>query len=141
MSMIPGIDAASSALTAERTRLDVIAGNLANAQNTNDASGGVYHRKMVVFESKLNNALGAVTGSQAGQQVQVARIMDDQSPLPKTYMPGNPHADKDGMVQMPNVNPLDEMVDMMTASRSYQANLQAIQTGRSMFEQSLKIIQ
>ena len=92
MSMIPGIDAASSALSAERTRLDVIAGNLANAQNTSDASGQVYRRKMVVFES-------------------------------------------------PNVNPLDEMVDMMTASRSYQANLQAISAGRSMFEQSLKIVQ
>ncbi len=141
MSMIPGIDAASSALTAERTRLDVIAGNLANAENTSDANGQVYHRKMVVFESKLNNALGAATGSNAASQVEVARVQDDPTPLPKVYMPGNPRADKQGMVTMPNVNPLDEMVDMMTASRSYQANLQAIQTGRSMFEQSLKIVE
>ena len=139
MGMIPGIDAASSALTAERTRLDVIAGNLANAQNTSDASGHVYRRKMVVFESKLNDALGA--DSTGGQQVSVARVMDDPSPLPKVYMPGHPNADAQGMVQMPNVNPLDEMVDMMTSSRSYQANLQVIQTGRSMFEQSLKIAQ
>jgi flagellar basal-body rod protein FlgC len=136
--MIPGIDASSSALGVERTRLDVIAGNLANAQNTGDATGNVYRRKMVVFESKLNTALGA-TGSNAGSQVQVARIMDDPTPLPKVYMPGHPKADAQGMVQMPNINPLDEMVDMMTASRSYQANLQAIQTGRSMFEESLKI--
>ena len=141
MGMIPGIDAASSALTAERTRLDVIAGNLANAQNTSDASGNVYRRKMVVFESKLNDALGAATGGNAGAQVSVARVMDDPTPLPKVYMPGNPKADAKGMVEMPNVNPLDEMVDMMTASRSYQANLQAIQTGRSMFEESLKIAQ
>jgi flagellar basal-body rod protein FlgC len=139
MGMIPGIDAASSALTAERTRLDVIAGNLANAQNTSDASGGVYRRKMVVFESKLNDALGA--DSNGAQEVSVARVMDDPSPLPKVYMPGNPKADKQGMVEMPNVNPLDEMVDMMTSSRAYQANLQVIQTGRSMFEQSLKIAQ
>jgi flagellar basal-body rod protein FlgC len=137
--MIPGIDAASSALQAERTRLDVIAGNLANAQNTGDASGQVYRRKMVVFESKLNDALGANTGASAGSEVQVAHVIDDPSPLPKVYMPGHPKADAKGMVEMPNVNPLDEMVDMMTASRSYQANLQAIQTGRSMFEQSLKI--
>ena len=137
MGMIPGIDASSSALQVERTRLDVIAGNLANAQNTSDASGQVYRRKMVVFESKLNDAMG--TGANAGSQVQVARVMDDPSPLPKVYMPGNPKADAQGMVQMPNVNPLDEMVDMMTASRSYQANLQVIQTGRNMFEQSLKI--
>ena len=141
MGMIPGIDASSSALEVERTRLDVIAGNLANAQNTGDASGQVYRRKMVVFESKLNDALGNATGASAGSQVQVARIMDDQTALPKVYMPGHPKADSQGMVQMPNVNPLDEMVDMMTASRSYQANLQVISTGRSMFEQSLKIAQ
>jgi flagellar basal-body rod protein FlgC len=139
MGMIPGIDASASALTAERTRLDVIAGNLANAQNTSDASGHVYRRKMVVFESKLNDALGA--DPNGAQQVSVARVMDDPTPLPKVYMPGHPKADKQGMVEMPNVNPLDEMVDMMTSSRSYQANLQVIQTGRSMFEQSLKIAQ
>jgi flagellar basal-body rod protein FlgC len=137
--MIPGIDASSSALDAERTRLDVIAGNLANAQNTSDASGQVYRRKMVVFESKLNDALGSAEGANAGSQVQIARIADDPTPLPKVYMPGNPKADAQGMVQMPNVNPLNEMVDMMTSSRSYQANLQAIQAGRSMFEESLKI--
>jgi len=135
--MIPGIDASSSALEAERTRLDVIAGNLANAQNTSDASGQVYRRKMVVFESRLNDAIEG--GANAGSQVQVARVMDDPSPLPKVYMPGNPKADAKGMVQMPNVDPLNEMVDMMTASRSYQANLQVVSTGRSMFEQSLKI--
>jgi flagellar basal-body rod protein FlgC len=140
MGMIPGIDASSSALNAERTRLDVIAGNLANAQNTSDASGHVYRRKMVVFQSKLNDAMGA-TGTNAGSQVQIARVVDDPSPLPKVYMPGHPKADAQGMVQMPNVNPLDEMVDMMTASRSYQANLQVVSTGRSMFEQSLKIAQ
>ena len=138
MSMIPGIDSASSALGVERTRLDVIAGNLANAQNTSDASGNVYRRKMVVFESQLNNALSN-TGTNAGSQVQVAKVMDDPTPLPKVYLPGSPKADKQGMVEMPNVNPLDEMVDMMTATRSYQANLQVIQSGRSMFEQSLKI--
>jgi flagellar basal-body rod protein FlgC len=137
--MIPGIDSAASALGVERTRLDVIAGNLANAQNTSDASGQVYRRKMVVFESQLNNALGSAGGVNAGSTV-TAKIVDDPSPMPKVYMPGHPKADKNGMVEMPNVEPLNEMVDMMTASRSYQANLQAIQTGRSMFEQSLKIV-
>jgi len=139
MGMIPGIESSASALGVERVRLDVIAGNLANAQNTNDASGQVYRRKMVVFSTQLNDALGTGEGANAGSQVQVAKIIDDPTPLPKVYMPGNPKADVQGMVQMPNVNPLDEMVDMMTASRSYQANLQVIQTGRSMFEQSLKI--
>jgi len=140
MSMIPGIDSAASALGVERMRLDVIAGNLANAQNTSDASGQVYRRKMVVFESQLNNALGDASGANAGASV-TAKIVDDPSAMPKVYMPGHPKADKNGMVEMPNVDPLNEMVDMMTASRSYQANLQAIQTGRSMFEQSLKIVE
>ena len=141
MGMIPGIEASSSALQAEQTRLDVIAGNLANAQNTSDATGQVYHRKMVIFGSKLNEAMNAGTGGAAGTQVQVTRIVDDPAPLPKVYMPGNPKADGQGMVEMPNVNPLNEMVDMLTASRSYQANLQVISTGRSMFEESLKIAQ
>jgi len=139
MSLIPGIDASASALSAERTRLDVIAGNLANAQNTNDATGGVYRRKIVIFESKMADALNSNPG--APTQVSVARVVDDPSPLPKLYQPGNPKADAQGMVSMPNVNPLDEMVDMMTASRSYQANLQVISTGRNMFEESLKIAQ
>jgi len=138
MSMIPGIDSAASALGVERTRLDVIAGNLANAQNTSDANGQVYRRKMVVFETQLNNALGDASGANAESTV-TAKIVDDPTPFPKVYMPGHPKADKQGMVEMPNVEPLNEMVDMMTASRSYQANLQVIQTGRSMFEQSLKI--
>ena len=138
MSMIPGIDSASSALGVERTRLDVIAGNLANAQNTSDATGQVYRRKMVVFESQLNNALGDAAGADASTSV-TGKIVDDPSPMPKVYMPGHPKADAKGMVTMPNVDPLNEMVDMMTASRSYQANLQVIQAGRSMFEQSLKI--
>ena len=140
MSMIPGIDSAASALGVERTRLDVIAGNLANAQNTSDATGHVYRRKMVVFESQFNNALGEASGANAGSTV-TARIVDDPSPMPKVYMPGHPKADAKGMVEMPNVDPLNEMVDMMTASRSYQANLQSIQTGRSMFEQSLKLVE
>jgi flagellar basal-body rod protein FlgC len=140
MGLIPGIEASSSALQAERTRLDVIAGNLANAQNTNTAAGGIYRRKMVVFESKLNHELGS-SGTSGASEVSVARVVDDPSPLSKVYMPGNPKADAQGMVEMPNVDPLNEMVDMMTASRSYQANLQVIQTGRSMFEQSLKIAQ
>jgi flagellar basal-body rod protein FlgC len=137
MSLIPGIESSTSALGAERLRLDVIAGNMANAQNTNDVNGQVYRRKMVVFESKLNDALGS--GANQGSQVSVARVVDDPTPLPKVYMPGHPKADAQGMVQMPNVDPLNEMVDMMTASRSYQANLQVITTGRTMFEQSLKI--
>src|SRR5258708_34832942 len=114
MGMIPGIEASASALGGERTRLDVIAGNLANAQNTNDASGQVYRRKQVVFSSKLNDAMSA--GARANTQVQVAKIIDDPTPLPHVYMPQNPKADKQRMVETLNVIPLDEMIDMITAT-------------------------
>ncbi len=135
MGMIPGIEASSSALRAEQTRLEVVAGNLANAQNTHDSTGKVYHRKMVLFQAALDNA--SSSGSAGG--VEVANIIDDPSPMQRVYMPGHPQADAQGMVEMPNVNPLNEMVDMMTASRAYQANLQVIQTGRSLVDSALRI--
>ncbi len=87
MSMIPGIDSAASALGVERTRLDVIAGNLANAQNTSDASGQVYRRKMVVFESQLNNALGEASGSANAGSTVTARIVDDPTRCRKSTCP------------------------------------------------------
>jgi flagellar basal-body rod protein FlgC len=138
MGMIPGIEASSSALQAEQTRLQVVAGNLANAQNTKDANGQVYRRKMVVFQSAFDSAVNS-TGAVSGQVE--TRIVDDPSPLQKVFMPNNPQADANGMVEMPNINPLDEMVDMMTSTRAYQANLQVIQAGRSLFESALKIVE
>jgi flagellar basal-body rod protein FlgC len=138
MGMIPGIEASSSALQAEQTRLQVVAGNLANAQNTKDANGQVYRRKMVVFQTAFENAVNS-TGTVSGD-VQ-ARVVDDPSPLQKVFLPNNPQADANGMVQMPNINPLDEMVDMMTSTRAYQANLQVISAGRSLFESALKIVE
>ncbi len=137
MGMIPGIEASSSALQAEQTRLEVVAGNLANAQNTNDASGHVYRRKMVIFQSALENAFNA--GPTAGALE--TKVVDDPSPLQQVYMPNNPKADANGMVEMPNINPLDEMVDMMTSTRAYQANLQVIQAGKNLFDSSLKIVE
>jgi len=96
----------------------VIAGNLANAQKTRHTSAGVYRRKMSSSKARWPTRSTPILPP---TQVSVERVMDDPSPLPRSTLPGNPKADAQGMVSMPNVNPLDEMVDMMTASRSYQA--------------------
>ncbi len=139
-TILPAADATTSALQAERTRLEVIATNLANAENTRDVNGQVYRRKEVVFESMLNTsgAAGGRDNSTVGS-VRVGKIIDDPRPLQVVHMPGHPHADANGNVTMPNVNVMEEMVDMMTVSRSYEANLQALQTSRQLFTSSMKI--
>ncbi len=134
-SLIPGIDITSSALQAERTRLEVVAGNLGNAQTTRGPDGKAYQRKEVVFETMLNSA---DPNNKAGG-VKVAKIMNDPTPGQKIYMPGHPHADAKGYVTMPNVNVIEEMADMMTASRSFEANLQVIKSARQMVTRSISI--
>lgn len=131
-NIIPATDVTASALNAERIRLDVVAQNLANINTTHGPDGNVYRRKQVVFESVLDQASGA-------NKVQVSSIQQDSTPLVRVHNPGHPDADKDGMVTMPNVNMLEEIVDMMTASRSYEANLQALRTGRQFFHNALDI--
>ncbi|MDE1171493.1 MAG: flagellar basal body rod protein FlgC [Verrucomicrobium sp.] len=138
-NLIPAIDVSGSALQAERTRLEIVAGNIGNAQTTRGPDGKAYQRKEVVFETVANqNGVPAAPGQQIGG-VKVAKIVDDPSPGQKLYMPGHPHADAQGFVTMPNVNVVDEMVDMMTASRSFEANLQVIKTGRDMVNRSIAI--
>lgn len=135
-SMIPASDITASALHAERSRLEVIATNLANANNTKDVNGETYRRKQVVFEQVLRNEFGKPVG---GRGVKIAKIQEDQRPLPMIHMPGHPHADNNGMVKMPNVNVVEEMVDMMTASRSYEANLQVLKASKDMANSTLRI--
>lgn len=135
MNLIPGIQATSSALSAEKIRLDMVAQNIANANTTQDINGEVYKRKEVVFESDLRRAENGTVY----KGVKVAEIRDDDSPGKKIYRPGHPHADERGMVQMPNVEVTKEMVDLITASRSYEANLTVVRTARQMAQQALRI--
>jgi flagellar basal-body rod protein FlgC len=132
MNFLTGIQATGSALNAEKTRMDVVAQNIANAHTTRDASGAAYQRKVVSFESLLG-ANGASEG------VRVGSIKSDTAPGEKVYNPHHPHADKDGMVQMPNVNPAIEMVDLMAASRAYEANLSVARNARQMATKALSI--
>jgi flagellar basal-body rod protein FlgC len=147
MGLFDAIDIAGSGLAAERLRMDVTAENLANAQTTRSAAGGPYQRKQVVlqetpagggaFGSVLAGAMGA-SGTPGG--VTVAGIVDDPTPPRRVYDPGHPDADPQGYVQLPNVSSVTEMVDLITASRSYEANVTAMQTAKTMFAKTLDIL-
>jgi len=133
-------DIASSGLSAERMRMEVAAKNIANAQSTRSEDGGPYRRQQVVFSTALERAMGNSGTADGLQGVQVAEVVDDPSELPKVYLPGHPDADSEGYVTYPNVKMAQELVEMMTASRAYEANLKSLQVFRSMMEQSLSLL-
>jgi flagellar basal-body rod protein FlgC len=133
MSIIPGIQHATNALTTERLRMEVSAENLANQHTTRGPDGKAYRRKQVVFEAALDQASGGMPG------LRTARIVQDEGPQPRVYRPGHPHADANGMVTLPNVEPAAEMADLMTAGRAYEANVQVIVNARQMLSQLLRI--
>lgn len=137
MHILPAIDVTSDALNAEKIRLEVIGQNIANAQTTRGPGGVPYQRKVVTFETELRNATGPDGPRMEG--LRVAAISTDPTPGQRIYNPGHPHADANGMVQMPNVNLATEMVDMITASRAYEANLSVVRTARQMAQRALSI--
>ena len=142
MGMFGAIDAAASGMTAERLRLDVISNNIANVNTTRTADGGPYRRQYVVFEPRPGGD-GAFSKSLNRQLqlngVKVSGISKDDSPLRMVYEPGHPDADADGYVKMPNINIITEMVDMMTASRAYEANVTSVNVAKSMMLKALEI--
>jgi flagellar basal-body rod protein FlgC len=142
MSFLDSLSVSASALTAERTRMDVAAENLANAQTTRTAAGGPYRRKVVELEEApaQGGGFGAALQGALNRGVQVAGIAQDSTPLKTVYDPGHPDADARGYVQMPNVEPVEEMVDLITSSRSYEANVTAMQTAKSMFTKTLDLL-
>ena len=134
MNLISGVNVTASALNAEQIRMDVVAENIANAYTTKGTDGQAYKRKVVSFESMMQPG---ATGS--AKSVQVSQISTDDTPGPKIYDPANPDADKQGMVEMPNVNLSSEMVDLMSASRAYEANLAVIRNAKQMAAKALTI--
>jgi flagellar basal-body rod protein FlgC len=135
MNLISGIDVISSALNAQKTRLDIVAQNIANAQTTRTPDGGPYQRRIVSFENELvRQASGANVPS-----VRVAGITEDKTPGQQVYNPQHPDAGPDGNVAMPNVNLSYEMVDLITATRSYEANLTVVKNARQMALKTLTI--
>src|SRR5262245_17665055 len=130
----------ASGLSAERFRMEVLAHNIANANSTRSPNGGPYRRQNVVFASVLNEHVGNSSADAAKfGGVQVVGIADDPSELPRVHNPGHPDADADGFVVMPNVYLQVEMVNLITASRAYEANLRVLQSFRQMAEQALTL--
>jgi flagellar basal-body rod protein FlgC len=139
LNIMPSLSISASALDAQSRRMRVISENIANAQTTR-ADGSAYRRRDVVFTSELDRKIGSRRDdvSKMGG-VRVEETIEDGSPLKRVYRPGHPHADKDGFVTMPNVNPMEEMVDLMVANRAYEANVAAIKTSRSIAQKALEI--
>lgn len=149
MAIFNSFNSSASALTAQRLRMDVTSANIANAQTTrstiNDAGEyEAYRRKMVVLEPKqgsfqsfLHKASNKGRNNQAG--VKVSRIIEDQEPFKVEYNPTHPDANEAGYVEMPNVDPLKEMVDLMSATRSYEANITSLNASKDMLLRALEI--
>jgi flagellar basal-body rod protein FlgC len=144
MSFFNSINVSASGLTAERLRMDLISENIANANTTRTPSGTPYRRKVAVFraqeansfEQMLNNAKGLQT---LGQGVEVAGITEDLSPFKKEYNPDHPDADAEGYVSLPNVEIVNEMINLISASRAYEANITSVNTTKAMAMKALEI--
>lgn len=132
-----GMDISASGLSAERVRMNIISNNLANANSTHGPDGKPYTRKMVIFQEMLNEAVG--NDLNRGEGVQVADIIESKNPYRKVFDPTHPDADESGIVSYPNVNPIEEMVDMITATRSYEANVAAFNASKMMVNKALEL--
>lgn len=139
INILSGIDTTSSALNAERIRMDVVSQNIANVNTTRGPNGKPYARHQVIFEAVLKNQLAAAQPGAQPVEVRVPRIEVDPRPPRLVHQPGHPHADANGMVALPNVNMYEEMIDLMSASRAYEANLSVVKTSRTMALHTLGI--
>ncbi|MCS7461901.1 flagellar basal body rod protein FlgC [Paenibacillus doosanensis] len=146
MKLTNGFDISSSALTAQRFRMDVISSNIANADSTRarmvNGKWVPYQRKLVTIEPKqptFEQALQNAQSNTAGEGVRVTKVTDDTSPFKQVYNPTHPDADENGFVMMPNVDVLKEMVDMISATRSYEANVTALNASKALIGKALEI--
>ncbi|MEJ8554397.1 flagellar basal body rod protein FlgC [Tepidibacter sp. Z1-5] len=145
MSLFGSINISSSGLTAERLRMDIISKNIANANTTRTANGTPYKRQVVTFKAAetesfkthLNKHMNK--NNDIGNGVEVTGVKEDQSSFKRVYDPGHPDADKKGYVLMPNVNIVTEMVNMISATRAYEANVTALNSSKSMMMKALEI--
>ncbi|QNO16413.1 flagellar basal body rod protein FlgC [Alkalicella caledoniensis] len=145
MSLFNTINTSASGLTAQRLKLDVISENIANVNTTRTSSGDPYRKKNVVlaardtdnFDKFFKSSLLKKSNTQKG--VKAVAIVEDESPFLEVYQPGHPDADENGIVRMPNVEIVEEMVNMISASRAYEANITALNNTKSMILKSLEI--
>lgn len=145
MGYFSSLDISASGLTAQRLRMDTISQNIANANTTRTEDGTPYRRKSVIFQERADGVpfseyLTAASREKiAGNGVRVAKIVEDGTPFKKVYDPGHPDADTEGYVEMPNVDIITEMVNMISATRAYEANVTSINTTKSLALKALEI--
>lgn len=144
MAFLNSINISASGLTAEKLRMDVISRNIANVNTTRTADGTPYRRQVVVFQEAEKNMtfsdyLNDASKSMIGAGVKVVGISEDKTPFKSVYDPGHPDADEQGYVKMPNVEVMTEMVNMISASRAYEANITAINSAKSIAMKALEI--
>jgi len=146
MNLFGMLEVSGSALSAERWRAEVVSANMANAETTHTPEGGPYRRQLVVFRAhplRMRFPLmlaGLHAGVSRPEGVSVEQVVADMSPLPRRYEPGHPDADSAGYVTYPNVNPVMEMTDLLSAVRAYQLNAAAVQAAKNMIQESLQIL-
>jgi flagellar basal-body rod protein FlgC len=143
MSLLSALSVSASGMAAQRTRAELLVENIANSETTRTAEGGPYRRKDAIFSSQavpsafaseLDSELNGLTG------VSVTGVSVDTREPERRYMPGHPDADPDGYVKMPRMNPAEDMVDLMGASRSYEANISAISAVKDMIQRSIDLL-
>ncbi len=137
MSMFRIFDISGSAMSAQSVRLNTTASNLANANTVASSPDAAYRSRQPVFQTVMNGSAGANAPESAG--VRVAGVVETSAEPSRLYEPGNPMADKDGYVYMSNVNPVDELVNMISASRSYQSNVEVLNTSKELLMRTLSI--
>jgi flagellar basal-body rod protein FlgC len=144
MSLFSALSVSASGMSAERTRAALLAENLANAETTRTPEGGPYRRKDAVFQSDaVSSPFASVFQTAVGTEgtgVTVSEIVQDTREPERRYQPGHPDADKDGYVAFPRVNPAEDMVDLMTSARGFQANVAAISAVKDMISRSIDLL-
>jgi flagellar basal-body rod protein FlgC len=141
MSLFDALSVSSSGMSAQRTRTELLVENLANAETTRTPEGGPYRRKDAVFSTaNVTSPFSSIFQNQIGTGVEVSEIAVDQRDPEQRYLPGHPDADANGYVAFPRMNPAEDMVDLLTASRGYEANISAISAVKDMIQRSIDIL-
>ncbi|WP_432665062.1 flagellar basal body rod protein FlgC [Wukongibacter baidiensis] len=144
MNFFKSINTSATGLTAERLRMDIISKNIANANTTRTSSGMPYRRQVPIFNEKEGKTFSEIfdaakNGQKLGNGVEVSSIEEDKSPFKRIYQPGHPEADEKGYVLMPNVDIVTEMINLISSSRAYEANVTALNTSKGMAMKALEI--
>jgi len=144
-SLFSSMHISASGMSAQRSRMDIVSENIANAESTRTEEGGPYRRRQVVFQSvapekRFTDIFSSSLGSKQAQSVKVADVILDTRPFQEVHDPSHPDADANGMVKLPNVNSVEEMVNLNSAARSFEANVTALEASKRMFLKSLELL-